>query len=532
VSHWFGPGHGRRRAETVAQAMFAAALAALLVGAAARQMAGAGTEPLAVTGDLLVGVMWMAVAVALWPRRRTRKSAALSAAFSVTWLLGSLDPALLFVHRGPLAHVLLAYPKGRLGSVPARVAVTAAYIDGILAGVAGGPEWTLAFAAGLVAAASVRSLTATGAVRRSRVVPLAAAWAVGAVLATGASARLAGEEADVLVAYEVVLVVAGVAVAADLRAARWSHGSITGLVVDLGERPVGGVVRDRLARAVGDPTLKVAYLLDGTSPPVDEHGEPVELPSAASTRVVTPVDLAGQPLALLIHDPAVLADRPLIDGAASALSVAVANAQLQSEVRASVADVEASTRRLLDAADGERRRLGSDLRAQVDPLLQQAAEELQAASAEADLLARVDDVRHQLFRLAAGLDPLVLHERGLGPALRELAQHAGIPVSVFVPTDRLPSSVETCVWFTCSEAMANALKHAHASRLEIAVRRRGDVLHVEVADDGVGGADPGRGSGLRRLAERVQSAGGRLAIQSPRGRGTRIAAEIDLRARA
>ena len=125
-------------------------------------------------------------------------------------------------------------------------------------------------------------LTATGVVRRSRVVPLAAAGAVGVVLALSAIARLAGEEADVLVAYELVLVLAGLAVAVDLRTARWAQGSITGLVVDLGERPVGGVVRDRLARAVGDPTLTVAYLLDDTRTPVDEHGQPVELPSAGS----------------------------------------------------------------------------------------------------------------------------------------------------------------------------------------------------------------------------------------------------------
>ncbi len=528
MSQPFHLGHGRRRVATVVEALLAAALAALLVGAAIEQAASAGNEPVAVAGDLLVGITWMAVALALSSRRSTRRNAALCAALAASWLLGSIDSEFLFLHRGPLAHLLLAYPTGRLDSRFARVAVAAAYLDGILAGAAGGPVWTLGFAAGLVGAASLRVLSATGAVRRSRVVPLAAACAVGVVLALGAIARVAGAEADVLFAYELVLVVAGLAVAVDLRTARWSQGSITGLVVDLGERPVGGVVRDRLARAVGDPTLTVAYLLDETRTPVNEHGEPVELPSAGGGRVVTRVDLAGQPLALLIHDPAVLADRSLIDGAAAALSVAVANAQLQTEIRTSVAEVEGSTRRLLDAADAERRRLATDLRARVDSSLQQAAAELRAADADAALLARLESVRDQLFRLAAGLDPLVLHEHGLGPALRELAQHAGMPVSVLVPAERFAPEVEMCVWFTCAEAVANALKHAGASRLEIAVRRRGHTLRVEVSDDGVGGADLERGSGLRRLAERVQHAGGELAIRNPEDGGTRIVAELDL----
>ena len=116
---------------------------------------------------------------------------------------------------------------------------------------------------------------------------------------------------------------------------------------------------------------------------------------------------------------------------------------------------------------------------------------------------------------------------GLRPR-RELAQHAGMPVSVRVPAERFAPEVETCVWFTCAEAVANALKHSRASRLEIAVRRRGDALQVDVSDDGVGGADLERGSGLRRLAERIQHAGGELAIRSPADGGTRIVAELDL----
>jgi signal transduction histidine kinase len=346
------------------------------------------------------------------------------------------------------------------------------------------------------------------------------------VLSFGAVSRLAGGDADVLLAYQLVLVAAGIAAAIDLRAARWSEGSIAGLVVDLGERAAGGVVRNRLARAIGDPTLNVAYVLDESRPPVDEHGQIVELPTDRDPRLVTPVELGGERLALLIHDPAVAADPSLIDAATGALSVAVANAQLQTTVRASVAEVEASTRRLLDAADAERRRLGSELRADVEPLLREAAGELRAAEADAPLVARVDAVRAELFRLAGGLDPVLLEERGLDAALRELAEHAGVPVSVSAPEERFPPEIERCVWFTCSEAVANALKHARAARLDIVVRAAGGVVEVVVSDDGTGGADPSRGSGLRRLAGRVEAAGGRLTIHSPAEEGTRIVARL------
>jgi signal transduction histidine kinase len=303
-------------------------------------------------------------------------------------------------------------------------------------------------------------------------------------------------------------------------------------VVDLGERALGGVVRDRLARAIGDPTLEVAYVLDESRPPVDEQGRAVELPGAGDPRVVTPVDLAGRRLALLIHDPAVLADRSVLDAAAGAISVAVANAQLQTSVRASVAEVEASTRRLLDAADAEQRRFGSELRAGVDPLLSDAAGELRGASAEPALIARIEGAREQLFRLAHGLDPVMLDERGLRAALGELADGCAIPVSVSVPDERFLPDVEHCVWFTCSEAIANALKHARASRLDIAVTVTRGVLDVVVSDDGAGGADPADGSGLRRLAARVRSAGGSFAVDSPPGAGTRIVAQLPRRVAA
>jgi signal transduction histidine kinase len=352
------------------------------------------------------------------------------------------------------------------------------------------------------------------------------------VLGVGWIAELAGRgEVDLLLPYEIVLVVAALALAADLRAARWSRAAITGLVVDLGRRPAEGVVRERLARAVGDPSLAVGYVLGAGRAPVDEHGRVIALPAPETGRAVTPVRHDGRQVAVLIHDPASLGDPKVVQGAASALGVALANARLQADVRARLAEIEASTRRLIDVEDKQRRRFGSDLRADVDARLEEAAQALVAAGA-GDLYQRLDGVREQLARFAGGLDPVALQKDGLSPALRVLARHAGLPVVLSLPDARYPSKVETCAWFVCSEAIANALKHAHASRLSIGVTPLDGTLRVVVADDGTGGAEPARGSGLLRLAERVQACGGLLTVDSRAGEGTRLVAEFDLGTRS
>jgi signal transduction histidine kinase len=489
------------------------------------------SQPIAVA-DLLVGLAWIGAGLATSTRRRTRRSSMLMVGVGAAWLLGDLVRPLVLLHRGALAHLLLAYPSGRLGSAGARAVVAGFYLAAILAGSTAGPVWTLAFAVALPVAVLVRFMTASGAVRRGRAVPLVVAVGVGAVLAVGSVAELAGAvHVDVLEAYEVTLVLAALVFLVDLRAAQWSRAAITGLVIDLGRRPADGVVRERLARAVGDPSLAVGYVLGDGSAPVDEQGRSVALPAPETGRAVTPVRHEGRQVAVLIHDPAALGDRTVLEGAASALGVAVANARLQADVRASLAELEASTRRLIDTEDAQRRRLGSELRAQVDPLLEEAGQALFDARAE-ELDKRLRAVRDQLARFASGLDPVALHEGGLPLAVRVLASEAGLPVALSLPDLRYPFEVERCAWFVCSEAIANALKHAGASRLSIGVTPRDGKLRVEIVDDGTGGAEPARGSGLRRLAERVQAHGGLLTVESPPGHGTRLVAELDLEASA
>jgi signal transduction histidine kinase len=134
----------------------------------------------------------------------------------------------------------------------------------------------------------------------------------------------------------------------------------------------------------------------------------------------------------------------------------------------------------------------------------------------------------ELEELGRGLHPRLLSERGLGGALAELAQRSVLPVEVSVASSRLPQELEAAVYFICSEALANAAKHASATKVSIQVAAGDGELSVRVADHGRGGADAARGSGLRGLADRVEALGGELRIESPSGGGSLIAARLPL----
>ena len=133
----------------------------------------------------------------------------------------------------------------------------------------------------------------------------------------------------------------------------------------------------------------------------------------------------------------------------------------------------------------------------------------------------------ELRELSQGIHPGLLTERGLGPALQELAYQAPLPVEVAVTLERrLPEHVEAAAYYVVAEGLANVVKYASASAVSISVARANGSAVVDVVDDGVGGADPSRGSGLRGLADRVEALGGALAVESPAGEGTLLHVEI------
>jgi signal transduction histidine kinase len=212
--------------------------------------------------------------------------------------------------------------------------------------------------------------------------------------------------------------------------------------------------------------------------------------------------------------------------------------KLDAELRARLEELRASRARLVEAGDAERQRLERDLHDGAQSRLVGLALLLRSARARAaedrelsTLLDRAQDELQtsltELRELARGIHPAILTERGLVPALDGLVSRAPVPVTLQAETDeRLPGPVESAAYFVVSEALANVAKYARASHATVRVRRENGRVSVDVTDDGVGGADAARGSGLRGLADRVAALDGTLSLDSPPGDGTRLHAEI------
>jgi signal transduction histidine kinase len=213
-------------------------------------------------------------------------------------------------------------------------------------------------------------------------------------------------------------------------------------------------------------------------------------------------------------------------------------AHLDAELRARLEELRASRARLVEASDTERRRLERDLHdgAQarlvgVALLLAHTRKRVEGNDEAAELVDRaLDEVRTslaELRELARGIHPTVLTQHGLGAALDALAARAPVPVTLETQIgERLPGQVEIAAYFVVCEALANVAKYAQASGAVVAVRRANGCVSVDVTDDGIGGADTAAGSGLRGLEDRVAALDGTLALESPRGHGTRLHAEI------
>jgi signal transduction histidine kinase len=209
------------------------------------------------------------------------------------------------------------------------------------------------------------------------------------------------------------------------------------------------------------------------------------------------------------------------------------------ELEARVSELEAARARIVDSSLRERRRLerrlhdGAQQRLVALSLTLRLAQSRLAKDPDtvAELLAGAQEelkrAQDELRDLARGIHPAILTDRGLRPAIDALAGRSPVPVDLELGgVERLPAPVEAAAYFVAAEALANAAKHAEASCCRVSVGRHNGSAFVEVADDGVGGADPERGSGLRCAAERVGALDGRLEVVSPAGEGTRVRAEI------
>lgn len=313
------------------------------------------------------------------------------------------------------------------------------------------------------------------------------------------------------------------------------------ILIELGDVSRLDAVEAALAQALGDSSLSLGRWDTATRAYLTPGGQRLQFPSDGSDRTTTYLAADGRPVAAVVHDRALLSDRWLLDSVGAATRLAIDNEWLQAELRTQLEEVRASRARILAAADLERRRLERDLHDGAQQRLVTLA--LDARMVEAKLAKGSDtaDVRAsvvaiaeglasaltELRDLARGIHPSPLTEEGLGPALRSLAERSPVPTRlVAVPSRRFDSAVEAAAYFVVSEALTNAAKHAQASEVTISIGQTAGRLEVMVADDGVGGAELGRGSGLCGLADRVAAVDGHLDVKSPRGAGTTVLAEI------
>jgi signal transduction histidine kinase len=344
---------------------------------------------------------------------------------------------------------------------------------------------------------------------------------VGALLVAGTFA-LPGFEVLRLLTFGLVGL-APLAFLAGLLDARLARSGVAELVVRLSDGPPDDL-QQLIARALRDPSLVVAYWLPTRGSWADGNGTPVELPGTATLLVATVIERAGEPVAALLHDPALRDEPELLDSVSAAAGIALENGRLQAELQARLQELHGSRARVIEAAQTERRRLERNLHDGAQQRLVALALELRMLERE---LPADRGMRDQLARPPAGGRPLprrAARRRPRHPPRRRHRARADRRAGVGRRADaaaaragrrelpRLPEAIEVTAYYVVCEGLANVGKHARATRCVVDVRLAGELLVVAVTDDGAGGADPARGSGLRGLADRVEALDGRLDV--------------------
>jgi signal transduction histidine kinase len=262
------------------------------------------------------------------------------------------------------------------------------------------------------------------------------------------------------------------------------------------------------------------------------------LPGPNQGRGITFVEQSGDRLAALVYDDSLGEEPQLVAAVSAAAGIALENGRLQAELLARLRELEGSRSRVMQAEQDERRRLERNLHDGAQQRLVALALELgmlaeqpgtDAATRDQIQRARAEVAQSlaELRDVARGLHPSVVTSHGLNVALDSLAQSTSLDLRLHAESlPRLPEPIEVTAYYVVSESLANAAKHAEASRVDIEVEMTDGSLIVQVADDGVGGADPERGTGLRGLADRVEALGGQLRVWSSAAQGTAVRAVI------
>jgi signal transduction histidine kinase len=349
------------------------------------------------------------------------------------------------------------------------------------------------------------------------------------------------------ITWTIALLVPAMAVAFLIGLLRWQLFSIAALqrlALRLREHPDGRRLRHALAATLGDPWLDLAFWRGGDEW-VDADGQRVDLRTVPRGRSVTTIRDGDAPIAAMVHDSALDEHPDFVEAAGTYAVMALDNHQLVARVRSSLREVQDSRTRIVASADAERRRIERDLHDGAQQRLValriklELAEEmlLQDPRRGRELLREIGDETLEALEdvrsLAHGVYPALLMQRGLGAALREAALRSPIPVRVDVSgIGRYPPEVESAVYFSCMEAMQNAVKHgAGATLIGIALSDDGR-LRFEVSDNGAGfdAAATPLGTGLANMRDRLAAVGGGLTYRSQIGQGTRVVGVVAKRA--
>jgi len=536
--------------------------------------------------DALGGLSFLAAGLVALDRRPGNPMGKLMIAYGFTWYLGNwgnlhvaVFPMIGLIGQqlgGPiLAQTTLSYPTGRLRTRFERFAVVTIYaaaigvslvillaydprangctqcvrepapfpsshavLTAILADQRAGPLMFLL----LMTALWLRWRRATPAERRG----LAPLWVAASVyMVVGLMGTFASPDPRDSFAFlvhelqSVLQIILPIVFLWGLLSARLARSAVGDLVMELDKPLLPGELRASLARALGDPSLELLYARQGQDRWVDADGRPALVPAPGGgqvARTATVVQRDGQALAALIHDPAL--DEGLIRAAAAAAGMAIENERLQAEVRAQLEEVRASRQRIVEAGDAERRRVERNLHdgaqqrmatlaLELAMLRDRAAGDPSMAASLDQAAAELKEAIAELRELARGIHPAILTEEGLPAAVEALAERSSLPVLVLADFDeRLPGPIEATAYFVVAESLANIAKHACAAGARVELSRCDGTLRVEVTDDGIGGADASRGSGLRGLEDRVSAVRGSFLVYSLPGGGTRVLAEI------
>ena len=491
--------------------------------------------------DLLVGWTLAGLGIAAFALRRPRGAAGLLLFSGAAWFIGNfyeLEPAwlgataeaLAWLFLAALVHLALAYPGWYPRTAFVAAAVVAAWLLALAPWIdlAGGRDRTVTLV-GFAAVGAIEWWRSPARLRRDALIGSIALAGLVVWALVVPQLGSAGSWSLKAIAFAVGVALVGLWLFVGLR----SSAALTEQAIELDES--AGTLTAALSRLLDDPKLRVGYVLEDGGDLVDESGRSfaAATPGQATTLVESGSGLVGA----VVHDGAVVSSESDRRAVSVAVALAAERARLREHVRERADEVARSTLRLIRAGDDERARLASRIAAGPGARLASAGDALATASLSAGLdsdldvalaraAAQVERVHGDLAAFAGGLGVPAL-EQGLGAAIAEIVRGTPFMAEPTVEDFDCAPEVTATIWFLCAEGIANVVKHADATTLEVKVRRSAAGVEVLIADDGSGDVDE-NGSGLVGLRDRVVALDGTFRVESHVGGGTSLSATLPL----